>query len=299
MPGQQKSSRSQAGPPPIRLLISDVDGTLVTQDKVLTRRAVQAVHTLHDAGIAFAITSGRPPRGMTMLIAPLALTTPIPGFNGGMFVRPDMTIVEQHVLPASVTARVIQTIDAHGLTVWVYRGQEWFVQEKDAPHVAREESTVKFPPTVVPSFERLLGNVVKIVGVGDDLEAVTRCEAETQKAFAQQVSAARSQPYYLDVTHPSANKGAVVTWMANFLHIPADQIATMGDQPNDVLMFAKSGLSIAMANASHEVQQDATYVTTSNEEEGFANAVERFILPAANTGRSTGPAGREGPTLHR
>ena len=150
---------------PVAMTDADVDGTLVTQDKVFTRCAIQAVHTLHDVGIAFAISSGRPSRGMTMLIEPLALTTPIPGFNGGMFVRPDMTIIEQHVLPASVTARVIKPIDAHGLTVWVYQGTEWFVQEKDAPHVAREESTFKFPPTVVPSFERLWDNVVKIVGV--------------------------------------------------------------------------------------------------------------------------------------
>lgn len=289
MQSQQKSmteaqnDRHQAGTTQIRLLIADVDGTLVTQDKVLTRRAIQAVYNLHDAGIAFVITSGRPPRGMTMLIKPLALTTPIPGFNGGMFVRPDMTIMEQHVLPASVAARVIKTIDAHGMTVWVYRGKDWFIQKKEAPHVAREASTVKFPPTVVPSFERLLDNVVKIVGVSDDLDVITRCESDTQKAFAQQVSAARSQPYYLDVTHPSANKGAVVTWMSNFMHIPVDQIATIGDQPSDVLMFAKSGLSIAVANASHEVQQSATHVSTSNEEEGFANAVERFILPAADT----------------
>lgn len=279
--------RSRAETPPVRLLIADVDGTLLTQDKVLTRRAIEAVHRLHDAGIAFAVTSGRPPRGMTMLIEPLALTTPIPGFNGGMFVGPDMTIIEQHVLPASVTARVITTIAAHGLTVWVYRGQDWFVQETAAPHVAREQWTVKFPPTVVPGFDRLLDNVVKVVGVSDDLDAVARCESDTQKAFAQQVSAARSQPYYLDVTHPSANKGAVVGWMSSFLHIPAGQIATMGDQPNDVLMFAKSGLSVAVANASDEVQHDATHVTTSNEEEGFANAVERFILPNANPAGGT------------
>ena len=278
-------SGSHADPPQVRLLIADVDGTLVTQDKVLTRRAIRAVHALHEAGIAFAVTSGRPPRGMTMLIEPLALTTPIAGFNGGMFVAPDMTIIEQHVLPAPVAGRVIKAIGAHGLTVWVYRDKEWFVEEKEAPHVAREQWTVKFPPTVVPGFERLLDSVVKIVGVSDDLDAVARCESDTQRAFGQQVSAARSQPYYLDVTHPSANKGAVVAWLSNHLHIPADRIATIGDQPNDVLMFARSGLSIAVANASDEVQGDATHVTTSNEEEGFANAVERFILP------TTKPAG--------
>ncbi len=282
-----RKNGSHAGRPKIRMLIADVDGTLVTQDKVLTPRAVRAVQDLRDAGIAFAVTSGRPPRGMTMLIEPLALTTPIPGFNGGMFVAPDMTIIEQHVLPASVAARVVATIEAHALTVWVYRGNDWFVQQAESPHVAREQWTVEFPPRVVPGFERLLDNVVKIVGVSDDLDAVARCESDTQRAFGQQVSAARSQPYYLDVTHPSANKGAVVTWMSNYLHIPAGQIATIGDQPNDVLMFAKSGLSVAVANAGDEVQRDATHVTTSNEEEGFANAVARFILPNANPAGGT------------
>jgi hydroxymethylpyrimidine pyrophosphatase-like HAD family hydrolase len=107
---------------------------------------------------------------------------------------------------------------------------------------------------------------------------VARCEAETRRLCGPRVSAARSQPYYLDVTHPEANKGFVVRRLSELLSIPPEQIATIGDMPNDVLMFAKSGLSIAMGNASPEVQQSAHYVTTSYEDEGFANAVERFVL---------------------
>jgi Cof subfamily protein (haloacid dehalogenase superfamily) len=275
------SAKSSSESPSIRLLIADVDGTLVTQDKILTPHSIQAVKQLHDAGIAFAITSGRPPRGMAMLIQPLALTTPIPGFNGGMFVHPNLSIIQQHTLPRNIAARVIKTLKAHNLTVWLYRGQDWFIPDRKSPHVAREEKTVQFAPTVAPTFDDLLDDVVKVVGVSDDLDAVARCETDTQKAFSRQVSAARSQPYYLDVTHPSANKGAVVNWMSEFLHIPTDQIATIGDQPNDVLMFAKSGLSIAMGNASKSVQDDATHVSESNEKEGFAIAVERFILPKA------------------
>jgi hypothetical protein len=95
------------------------------------------------------------------------------------------------------------------------------------------------------------------------------------------VSAAKSQPYYCDVTNPDANKGAVAQYLSQSYQIPAEQIATIGDQPNDVLMFAHSGLSIAMGNASHDVQAAARHVTASNEEEGFANAVERYILPSA------------------
>ena len=89
-------------------------------------------------------------------------------------------------------------------------------------------------------------------------------------AFGDHVSAARSQPYYLDVTHPHANKGGVVAVPVGALRIPPEEIATIGDMPNDVLMFAHSGLSIAMGNADREVQRAARRVTTSNDDDGFA-----------------------------
>jgi hypothetical protein len=261
------------------MVIADVDGTLVTQEKVLTKRAVEAVWRLRDAGILYTVTSGRPPRGMAMLIEPLKLTLPLAAFNGGVLIQPDLkTVVDQKFLPAGVPEKVIEAIENHGLDVWVYTDIDWFVRDPKAPHVAREQWTVKFPPTVVKTFAGLLGRVAKIVGVSDDLERVAKCEKDVQQAGGTHISAARSQPYYLDVTHPQANKGEVVLSLSRLLNIPAGQIATIGDMPNDVLMFQKSGVSIAMGNASREVQAAATYVTSSNEEEGFANAIEKFVL---------------------
>jgi len=260
------------------LLLADVDGTLVTQDKVLTDRAVAAVVKLRQAGILFAITSGRPPRGMSMLIEPLELATPIAAFNGGLFARPDMSVIEQRVIPDDVTPAVIDVLAAHGMSVWVYRGADWFVLDLHGPHVTREAWTVKFDPTLVESFAPVSDGVAKIVGVSDDYDAVAKAVDAVRERFGDHVSAARSQPYYADVTHPEANKGGVVRYLSQTYRIPPEQIATIGDQPNDVLMFAHSGLSIAMGNASHEVQEAARRVTTSNEDEGFANAVERFIL---------------------
>ncbi len=174
--------------------------------------------------------------------------------------------------------KVIEAIDNHGLDVWLYTDTGWFVRDANAAHVAREQWTVKFPPTVVKNFDGLLGRVAKVVGVSDDLERVAKCEKDVQQAGGTHISAARSQPYYLDVTHPQANKGGVVLAMSKLLNIPAEAIATIGDMPNDVLMFEKSGVSIAMGNASPEVQGSATYVTSSNEQEGFANAIEKFVL---------------------
>ena len=160
----------------------------------------------------------------------------------------------------------------------MYSDRDWLVHDANAPHVAREQWTVKFAPMVVPDFNSHLQRVAKVVGVSDDFAAVARCEADVQRESGDQASAARSQPYYLDVTHPDANKGHVVIVLSEALSIPSAQIATIGDMPNDVLMFQKSGLSIAMGNASPEVQKQAQCVTTSNEEEGFANAMEVFVL---------------------
>lgn len=265
-----------------RLFLADVDGTLVTPDKILTERTCQAVHRLHEAGILFAITSGRPPRGMSMLIDPLRLSMPIAAFNGGLFVEPDMSVIRQQVIPDAMVAPVISLLESFDLDVWIYQGTEWYVRDPNGPHVDREAWTVKFAPTVTGGYADAR-EVAKIVGVSDDLDAVAKATEAAHAGFGDHVSAARSQPYYLDITHPNANKGQVARFLAERFSIPAAEIASIGDMPNDVLMFAHSGLGIAMGNASIEVQRAARRVTTSNEDEGFANAVERYILRSPAT----------------
>ncbi|MGI9170141.1 MAG: Cof-type HAD-IIB family hydrolase [Caulobacteraceae bacterium] len=267
----------------IRLMLADVDGALVTQDKILTHRARAAAKALGEAGIALAITSGRPPRGMKMLIEPLALSTAVAGFNGGVLVNPDLSVIESHTLDPHAAREAVKLILDKGLDAWVYTADEWLIRDKDAPHVAREAWTVKFEARVVKAFgEDDLARTVKVVGISDDLDLVAECEKAAQKALGERASAARSQPYYLDVTHPMANKGAVVKTLAKMMDISPEEIATIGDMPNDVLMFEKSGFSIAMGNASDAVKARASAVTDSNEDEGFAKAMECYILPKAS-----------------
>jgi Cof subfamily protein (haloacid dehalogenase superfamily) len=269
--------------PTIKLVIADVDGTLLTRDKVLTERAVRAVRALRGTGVRFALTSGRPPRGLSMLVEPLDIDTPIAAFNGGMYVRPDLSPIETLVLAPTVVASITRSMQHHGLDVWLYRGIDWFVRRYDAPHVAREERTVRFPPTVVPAFDELFDQVVKVVGVSDNPDALSRGLAEIHEQFPGEVSAARSQPYYLDVTHPEANKGRVVQRMSELLGVPLHWVAAIGDMPNDVPMFRGAGLGIAMGHASEDVKRCATVVTTSSEDEGFARAMERFVLGQVST----------------
>jgi Cof subfamily protein (haloacid dehalogenase superfamily) len=260
-------------------VIADIDGTLITKDKLLTPRSVQAVHRLSEAGILFGVTTGRPPAGTRMLIESLPGLKFIAGFNGGIVVRRDFSLFKQNLLPGAVAEQVVKIILEHKMDAWLYTDKDWFVRDLGAYRVDREESTVQFPPKVTPTFDGLYDCVAKIVGISENYDIVARCEKSVQESCGTSVSAARSQPYYLDVTHPKANKGEVVLMASEFSGIPPQEIATIGDMPNDITMFKRCGLSIAMGNAGPEVQRAATYVTASNQEEGFATAVEDFILP--------------------
>jgi Cof subfamily protein (haloacid dehalogenase superfamily) len=266
----------------IAALISDVDGTLVTDDKRLTDRTCAAVAALRRAGIAFTVISSRPPRGLRLLIERLGLGAPLAAFNGGLLVTPGLAMTgEPHFLPPALARRAIEFLDARGADVWVFTAEEWRVRAADGPYVGREELTVRFAPRVVDDLASDLQRLGKVVGVSEDFELLQRLESEARAAFQGEASVARSQPYYLDFTHPLANKGVAFRALSKVLGIAAERIAVVGDGMNDVAMFEQAGMSIAMGNAFPEVRRAAQFVTASNAQDGFAHAVERFILQPA------------------
>jgi Cof subfamily protein (haloacid dehalogenase superfamily) len=264
----------------IRLLLSDVDGTLVTSDKLLTEESIRAVRRLRDAGILFAITSSRPPRGLAMFIDPLNLTTPLAAFNGGTIFTRDMGTIEQRTIRVDLVAATIDLMVSHDLSVWVYQGDDWFVLDCEGPHVQNESRTAQFEPTKLATFDTIEGDVAKVVGVSDDTKAVAKAHVAMGSRFGVSVSVTTSQTYYLDVTDPDANKGRVADVLSKMFNIPRRSIATIGDMHNDISMFARSGLAIAMGNGVQEVRDAADHVTWTNDDEGFAHAVERFVLRA-------------------
>jgi len=277
----------------ISALISDVDGTLVTDEKDLTVRTKKAVQAVHAAGIAFTIISSRPPRGLRTLVDALAIATPIAGFNGGVLATPNGSLIKQHLLAPSVARRAVEIINAAGAQPWVFAEVDWLLLDPCRPYIDFEEHTVRFPPTVVESFERGLDAAVKIVGVSQDFALLAELEGTARTSLAENATVARSQHYYLDITHPLANKGEALSELARLLAVPLPEIAVIGDGANDLAMFERSGLRIAMGNASPELQRSADFTTDTNADEGFANAVERFIVGHVERGnppRAGGPA---------
>lgn len=267
---------------PVRLVVSDVDGTLVTPDKVLTARAVAAVTRLRDHGVHFAITSGRPPLGMRMLVEPLGLTTPVAAFNGGVVVSSDLqeTLVAQDV-PANLVDRLLDRLEEATLGAWMFSGPSWFVTDLGAPHVAREMHSLQFEPTVVTSLRGRSEAIAKIVGVSDDPASIARAHELVAREADGEVAASSSQTYYLDITNRNATKGWVVDYLCQIYGVDPAEVVTIGDGANDVDMFARSGHSIAMGNAPASVRAAAAAVTASNADEGFALAMEGLDLSPA------------------
>ena len=261
----------------IALVISDVDGTLVTKEKVLTDGARRAVQRLHDANIGFTITSSRPPVGMRFLIEPLGIMLPVGPFNGSTIVDPQLKPIEQHLIPEAAARRGLDILDQFGVDAWLFTNEQWIIRRDDGKYVPHEKRTIQFDPTFVDDFAPFTATACKIVGASPDAALLERCEAAMQQALGTQASAIRSQSYYLDITPPGQDKGTFVDAMARRLGISTEFIATIGDMQNDLAMFRKSGTSIAMGNATDDVKKQATHVTASNEDEGFAGAVDIIL----------------------
>jgi Cof subfamily protein (haloacid dehalogenase superfamily) len=261
----------------IALVVSDVDGTMVTKDKVLTDGAKRAVQRLHDAGIGFTITSSRPPVGMRFLVAPLGITLPIGPFNGSSIVDTNLKPIEQHLIPPDAVQKSLDVLKQFGVDAWLFTNEQWIIKRDDGKYVPHEQKTIQHDPTYADDFTPYLASACKIVGASADPAQLEACEVAMQKALGTEALAIRSQTYYLDITPPGQNKGTFVQAIATRLGIPTDAVATIGDMQNDLAMFKVSGLSFAMGNATDDVKRQASHVTASNEDEGFSGAVEMIL----------------------
>jgi Cof subfamily protein (haloacid dehalogenase superfamily) len=261
----------------IALVVSDVDGTLLTHDKVLTEGAKAAVRKLHAARIGFTIVSSRPTIGMGFLIEPLSITLPVGAFNGSSIVDSRLRPIEQHLIAPAVAQRSLDVLHSFGVDIWLFTNERWYTRNPEGEYVPHEKRAIKADPTIIDDFTPHLGEACKLVGASSDPVLLKRCEAAMREAVGAEATAVRSQTYYLDITPPGYDKGTFVDAMIRRLGISAAEVVTIGDMENDLPMFARSGVSFAMGNAADGIKRHATYVTESNERDGFAHAVETVL----------------------
>lgn len=272
-------SRGEPPAGPIRLLVTDIDGTLVRNDKSLPEANHEAIMRLATVGVATTLISSRPPSGMLKLASTLRLAGPMAAFNGGTVFDVNGMIRFAHRLEATDAAAMLELLDTPGVTRWVYADGSWFVAGLDNPHLARERLAAGVQPVIRNGFTGLDGRIDKIVGVSDDHELLTRLEEQAKSMIGPRATVARSQLYYLDITHRLANKGDGIAALAHAFGVELTEVAALGDMANDLPMFARAGLSVAMGQAPACVRSAANVTAMTNNKGGVADAIARFVRP--------------------
>ncbi len=265
----------------IRLVVSDIDGTLVTNDKTLTGEVRQAAHRLAQAGVQLVLVSSRPPHGVALFADDLKLTTPRAAFNGGVFTSSKGDLISAAFLQETAAHEAIDYLASQNIPPWLFTVDEWLITDPTGDYVDWEQHTVKLPPHKVPSLAPFTKQVGKLMAATKDFAKLAICEVELQRRLQGRAAVHRSQDYYLDITHPNANKGEAVCKAASLLGIDLEDTACIGDMPNDLPMFDVAAYRIAMGNAPSSMQARADYVAPSNQASGWANAIEQFIIPRA------------------
>ena len=271
---------------PIRLLLCDIDGTLVRHDKSLPAENIAAIKDLTARGVAVSLISARPAAGILPIAAQLGLKGPFGAFNGGtMFDASGSERVASEV-PAALAAQLLALYAKAGVTRWLFATDRWLTSDLADPHTPREVMSSGLQPELARDFTPFLPNADKIVAVCDDPAAMDALEAKARLVVGSIATLVRSQDYYLDCTAFAANKGEGVTRLAALYGVPLSEVAVIGDQGNDVAMFRRAGLAIAMGQASAAVQTEAHFVAASNEQAGVADAIARYVLPRIAEKRS-------------
>ena len=260
------------------LVISDVDGTLVDKHKKLTPGTIAAIKRLRDAGVGFTIISARPMSGLAPIAEELALDVPIGAFNGGLIHRPGGEILCHHTVAEEVARGAMDLAREVPVDTWVFGDNQWFASTVEGGHVPSERVSSNQAPVIRSDFADLLERADKITFVSDEPEVLDALRDRIVARFDGQATIVKSQSYYLDITATAANKGDGVAMLAHALGVPLDRTIVLGDQANDIAMFARAGRAIAMGNATDEVKAKAADVTTANDADGVAHAIDHFIL---------------------
>lgn len=265
----------------IKLICSDIDGTLLNKDRKLSERTIAAIKNLSD--IPFILISSRMPKAMVHLQETLEIThLPLIAFNGGLIIGGgkviDTTEIDTHVMLAIATF-CRQT----GLHISLYHNDEWYVPDMDY-WASREAHNTRVHPETRDTFTALQlwkkhqKGAHKIMVMGN-AEEIDQLENYIAAHLDDVVIGYRSKPEYLEITHRSiSKKTALITLLKHYYpHISLNEVMAFGDNYNDVDMIKSVGVGVAVANAKPEVKAVATAVTASNRADGVAIFLEDYF----------------------
>lgn len=279
MPPGPRPIAEAAGLRPPRLVALDVDGTLLTSDHRLSPATVDAVRRVRRRGVEVVLASSRGACALAPVALRLGLTAPAvvvasQGAVTGVFTADGaLRALEQATIPVPLAREVVSSARAAGLAVNWYAGMSWLVSAVDAG-VANEARIVGVEPVVRDLLAEEAGpEKLMLVAPASGLGALRSIAAGLPAGLRAQVS----NPTYLEITRADVDKAEAVRRHCERLDIAPDDVVAIGDGPNDLGLFALAATSVAPASARAEVLAAATFVTSSNDDDGVARALAVLV----------------------
>ncbi len=265
-----------------RLLATDLDGTLVTEDKRVTERTKQAVKAMVQAGGTVVLSSGRPSYGVWHVAEELGLQEMggyILAYNGGELLDCKSGRVEFSVqIPPEKIPQIVRLARAHQTAVLTYEGEYVISEDAGDVYVQGEARNTKMKVKQVRDLISYVNfPVVKLMMVGTE-EKILQMEPVVQNALGPEFAVFRSEAYHLEILPAGIDKGSGLLRTLDYLGIPREAAISCGDYDNDIPMNEAAGLGVAMENGCPRIKEKADYITCSNEADGVAAVIEKFIL---------------------
>ncbi len=262
------------------LLVMDLDGTLTNSEKKITQRTKEALFRIQEEGVHIALASGRPTPGVMPVAEELELEKYggyILSFNGANVMRMDTReVIYQNVVPKQFIRPLYEAALEEGIGIISYSSNEIIAGTKTDEYMQKESKITHMPIHEVENFPNFLDFPVNKCLMTADGEYMEEAEKRMQARFPE-LNVFRSEPYFLEIMPQNVDKAFSLSRLLKYMELSRSQMICCGDGFNDLSMIRYAGLGVAMANAQQVVKKEADYITASNDEDGIALVVEKFI----------------------
>lgn len=261
-----------------RLMAVDIDGTLLNDRNEITPNTKNAIRQAVEKGLIFTIASGRPIQGIEWLNKALDLDVPYITYNGAMVVMgKSRKVLYEQKLSEKDADDIIKLGEKYGTTVLVWKDDVLYVRKMDE-RVKTYKALARVEPVVTDDMCQVIrGGVTKILWF-DEIDKIEQCRREIGEYLSENVNFHPSKPNFMEFVDKNASKAIAMEKLGEYFGIDRSEMIAVGDGYNDISMIEYAGLGVAMANSPDDVKAKADYITLSNEEDGVAHVIHKFIL---------------------
>lgn len=261
-----------------KLIAVDVDGTLLNSDDKITDATKEAIAACVAQGVVFTISTGRPLQGVENINLQLKLDSPTITYNGAMVITgKSKKVIYEQKLSAVDAMQIVRLGEKNGTTILVWADNKLFANELNERTRKYTEIT-SVSPILVNDLTDITGNGVTKLLWYDEIESINRYQSEVGQYLSDNVNFHTSRPMFLEFVDKMASKAIAMDKIGQYYNIKQSEMIAVGDGFNDISMIEYAGLGVAMGNADDAVKQMADYVTLSNDEDGVAQVINKFIL---------------------